>query len=614
MTWLVAIGGFIAYLTFVLVRLGVHKRLPLAFGPISLEGIPDRAARMYGDRLLFSCDQAPEWSVPALRARYHAETEWTALRIKSTAGFLAALIRDIGVGRGDRVAILKRNHFDIHLLIAGIVCSGGIACPMNGRFLAAKVRPYLDNLGATTLITDVPTLSRVLTEGGGLGAIRTIVFAAKRLESDQHQHALVAALGARWPDIQLIWLEDALAGRNEEMAAVPRSKAEPLYLVHSSGTTGFPKAVILTNDAQSHAVRGWLSYVHLSPSYDRGLLAVPNNHQAVILTFNSALLLGLPIHWTSACAREDLDAEWLADQLASGGFTGFFAFPITYTLLKEIDWTKYDVRRMRFWASTADAAHAAIERVFFEQGSAFKSLGLPLRGSVYLDAQGSSEVGTPSVLRYLTAYTRRFDRRIGRPGSTPFGPRVRITGPSGHVVQRGEVGRLEVSGRTLFAGYWNNDALTTAAMRDGWFFTGDVARRDRDGHLIQLDREVDVIHTAHGPIYSLPIEERLHLHPAVFDICVYGARQRDGTQAPAAAVALRNGVSIDCGELMRELNALLEPGEQLVGTEVLEWKHFPMGITGKTLKRVFRERTEPTPPIEMNRPVGCEPSLEPARQ
>ena len=73
-----------------------------------------------------------------------------------------------------------------------------------------------------------------------------------------------------------------------------------MYLVHSSGTTGFPKAVILRNGAQSHAVRGWLCYVHLSRTRDRGYVAVPNNHQAVILTFNSSLLFGLPVHWDSS--------------------------------------------------------------------------------------------------------------------------------------------------------------------------------------------------------------------------------------------------------------------------------------------------------------------------
>lgn len=606
MTSLVAVVGatLAAYLVFVMIRLGVHQRLPLATGRLSLELIPDRAAKKYGDQPLFSVDHPTEWLVPALADRYPDTTRWTALRIKSTAGYIAALMRDLGVHHGDRVAIFKRNHFDVHLMIVGVVRSGGIACPMNGRFPTQQVRPYLDQIGARVLITDVPTLARVAAEGGSLGDIATVVVAANRMEVEPDQRAVRTWLRDSHPDVRVVWLQDALTRVTREMAALRRGPEEVLYLVHTSGTTGFPKAVMLTNGGQSHAVRGWLSYVHLSRSRDRGLLAVPNNHQAVILSFNSALLLGLPIHWTSACAREDFDANAIAGKLASGGFTGFFAFPIAYTMLKEIDWTTHDVRAMRFWASTADASHAAIERTFVELGGAFTSVGLPLRGSVYLDAQGSSEVGTPSVLRYVTAYTRAFDRRIGRPGSAPFGPRVRIVTPRGEPVRRGDVGRLEAKGRTVFAGYWNDLAMTCAAMRDGWFFTGDVARQAEDGHIIQLDREVDVIHTDRGLVYSLLIEERLHRHPAVFDLCVYGARQHDGTQKPAAAVALRDGFRFDEPQLRAELNSLLDPSDQLASVSVLAWADFPIGITGKTLKRVFRDRTEPHPVPEANQPDG----------
>jgi acyl-CoA synthetase (AMP-forming)/AMP-acid ligase II len=213
---------------------------------------------------------------------------------------------------------------------------------------------------------------------------------------------------------------------------------------------------------------------------------------------------------------------------------------------------------------------------------------------VYLDAQGSSEVGTPSVLRYITRFTKHFQRRIGRPGSTPFGPKIRIVGDNGRVVARGEAGRLEVKGKTVFAGYWNDHSLTFAAICDEWFFTGDIARQERDGHLVQLDREVDVIRTTAGPVYSLLIEEKIHKHRAVFDACVYGARQPDGSQLPVAAIALRHAseCQLTAAELKDELNATLTAAEQLHRVEIMDWDEFPIGITGKTLKRVFRLRTE----------------------
>lgn len=598
----IALGAIAAYALFVGTRLGLHRRLPLAFGPISIDGIPDRAAAAHGKRALFTCDTPVAWRVPALRHRGHEGRTWSAADIRAATAAVAKALRDqAGVGRGDRVAILKTNHFDMHLLTASVVRAGAIACPINGKFPADKVFPYLSNIGAKVLITDTVTLVRILVAGGRIDCVEMVLLAEPEEKAVPGiVRERLAALGVR-----VLGIEAAMLASPGEMAAVPRGADEPLYLVHSSGTTGFPKAVILENGAQSHAIRGWLCYVHVSPARDRGFLAVPNNHQAVILTFNSMLLLGLRGHWTSAYDRDDLDPHAVVTELARGAFTGFFGFPIAYTMMKEVRLSEHDLSRMRFWASTADASHAAVQRPFVAVGNTFRSLGIPLPGSVYLDAQGSSEVGTPSVIRYVTAFTRKFGRRIGKPGSTPFGPRTRVMRPDGTTAPDGEAGRLMVKGRTVFAGYWNNHALTLAAFHDGWFFTGDVAARGPDGHYLQLDREVDVIHAAGGPVYSLPIEEVMHEHPAVYDACVYGARQPDGTQSPVAAVALRAGVGIGSETLLTELNAALPAHTRLQGIEIMPWREFPIGVTGKTLKRVFRERTESIQPAEANRPVTC---------
>lgn len=584
-----------AYGALVVVRLGLHQRLPLALGRISLDTIPDRAARRYGDRILFTTDQPCGWQVPALQDDYPDAHAWSALRIRRTAGHVAAYLREgCNVADSERIAVMKENHLDIHVLVTAVVRTGAIACPINDRFDSGEVQGYLRRIGARIMISDSRTVSRILGEGGRLGGIDTLILAGARGAEEESNAGLERRLVQSHPTVAVHWLQDALADIGIEAEPVRRGAEETLLLVHSSGTTGSPKPVTLRNGAQSHAIRGWLCYVHLSRSRDRGYLAVPNNHQAVILTFHALLLLGLPVHWARCCHRHGFDPEGLVRELAEGGYTGFFAFPIVYTRLKEVPLERYDLRRMRFWASTADASHEVIMRRFVAVGGAFRSFGLPFDGSVYLDAQGSSEVGTPSVLRYVTRFTRRFDRRIGRPGSTPFGPRIRIMKPDGQRAGRGEAGRLEVKGRTVFAGYWNEPALTALAFRDDWFFTGDIARRGRDGHLVQLDREVDVIHTRTGPLYTLPIEEKLHRHPAVYDVCVYGAHQPDGTQSPAAAVALRPPGGTDTPDTLEpELNALLRPEERLHRLDVLPWEAFPVGVTGKTLKRVFRDRTVP---------------------
>ena len=87
------------------------------------------------------------------------------------------------------------------------------------------------------------------------------------------------------------------------------------------------------------------------------------------------------------------------------------------------------------------------------------------------------------------------------------------------------------------------------------------------------------------------MEEKLHRHPAVFDACVYGVRHHDGTQGPATAIALRRGSTVTRDELKCELNAMLDQEEQLERVAITGWDEFPFGVTDKTLKRIFRERS-----------------------
>jgi long-chain acyl-CoA synthetase len=314
-----------AYLLFVCASIGLHERLWLAFGPISLEKIPDAAARKHGDRVLFTSDEPCAWVVPQ-RAQPSADSSaWSAVRIRSTAGYVAGLLRQrFDMRRDERVAILKQNHLDMHLLMLGIIRGGGTACPMNGNFAAANVEPYLLNIGARILFADVQTLLRVLGDGGGIGDVQDVVLTARRGDiPDVSFDALRTAMHARHPQVSIHCIEDLLGAVDCEHVAVERGARDPLYLVHSSGTTGFPKAVMLRNGAQAHAMRGWLCYVHVSRRRDRGYLAVPNNHQAVILSFNCLLLSGLSIHWTKATGREGFDAHRVVGELARGRFTGF---------------------------------------------------------------------------------------------------------------------------------------------------------------------------------------------------------------------------------------------------------------------------------------------------
>jgi long-chain acyl-CoA synthetase len=259
------IGLLLAYVLFVAFGIGLPERLWLALRPISIERIPDRAARRYKDRPLFSTDEPCQWSVPQLGTR--SQTRWTARDIKVAAGCLASMfLQRLDLRHGDRVAIMKTNHFDMHLLHLGIVRAGGVACLMNDGFLSSKVEPYLVNVGARILVTDLATLDRLICDGAGFGDVGHVVLADSRPDDEGNP---AAGSPESLSGVPVHWIHDLLDGL-PEAPATPRGKLDPLYLAHSSGTTGFPKAVILQNGAQSHAIRGWLCYVHVSRRRDHG--------------------------------------------------------------------------------------------------------------------------------------------------------------------------------------------------------------------------------------------------------------------------------------------------------------------------------------------------------
>lgn len=591
------------YVGWIAFKLGFHQRIPLVFSKFSFEQIPTNAAKRHRDRIVATTDDPVLWMVPQLKVSLDQFT-WSANRINDTIGFMAAMLtKQHGFIHANRVAIVKKNHFDYQIINAAVVRAGGIACPMHVDFLADKLKPYLNNIGAKILISDVPTLFRLLSDDADLGCVESIILADSKNECDQKQISHINdTMNSLFSDVSCLWIEDELIKINAPMKPIKRGKDEPLVLTHTSGTTGFPKSVILKNAAQCLAARGILALSGLSRN-DLCYMALPYNHLATLATFNSLLMLGVKAHWTSKC-KFDFNPKDVLATLADQKFTAFMGFPITYTQLANQPLGNYDLSAMRIWACTADACHEVIQRKLIRYGNFFKPLGLPIKGSIFIDALGSSETGIPVVVRFVTSLTNKYDRRIGIPGIVPFAPKTKVINANGKEVAKGEIGRFYVKGKTVTEGYWNNHSKTYLEARDGWLFTGDIVRREFDGHIIQLDREVDVIHTANGDVFTLPIEEKIHKHEAIFDACVFGARQGDKTQLPAAAVATRQGTDLTEEQLLRQLNDMLSNTEQLCDLKILPWDRFPMGLTGKTLKRAFRDQTEKNPVFEDNRPVG----------
>ncbi|MFV8780963.1 class I adenylate-forming enzyme family protein [Microbulbifer sp. SA54] len=555
----------LGYLFFIFVRLGFIGRLALlARWDDRVDSVLEYAAHRHGDRKLVELAQPLSWS---------DKKQWSAMDILAVANRISACLHHLGVNEGDRVAIYKSNQFDYFIFSVAALRIGAIAVPINVNVAADIAAGYMERVGVKLLMSDAGGWEKLANLG------KEFPFASLRqmVVVDQLEHCEQAPV---WQHA----LADLLAADLSPAPMRRRGAADPLYIVHTSGTTGVPKGVILKQEGIAQSLRSIVLFNPVSPR-DLACFALPLNHQVSHLYLHGVLLMGVP------CVLDgEMTADGLMQLLRRRKPSIFFGFPITYTRLIEAGVTDLDLECLRIWGTTADASHEVHQRALLPHGSFFKRIGLPFRGSLFVDGLGSSEVGIAALLRITTPWTKKFGRRVGR--RTPLGPQIKIADAMGNPVAQGEVGRLMIRGKSMFGGYWNAHDVFYSATRDGWWFTGDMVRLGDDGEVVHLDREVDVMHTARGVVYTLPIEEIVLKHPAVLDTCVFGVCPEKGAQeVPAAVVALRSEAqTTDPQALHNELNQLLSQSQHLAHLWVIDWQAFPIGATGKTLKRQLRER------------------------
>jgi len=575
----------LGWLGYCFVVLGFPERLRLLFGRLGeLHQVVDQAAARYGDTTIVELEAPLPWQVPADKLRVEDDRAWSAVRIQQTTALIGGALRHFADPRlGDRIVIYKENAFDLFLFAAAAIRIGAIAAPVNGKLASASFGKYVSYLGAKVVITDLATLRRLFAEGIALTGVALVVVSDARAADTDPADGTVAVQGARPAELRVLGLPWMLAQQVEPARAVERGPDDPLYIVHTSGTTGFPKGVILLSRGLRQSLKATLMF-NLVGRKDLAYFCVPFNHQVTNLYIFTTLALGARVIMSS-----EFKADRVLDTLSRRRASIYFGFPITYAQLVAEDLTRYDLRAMRIWGATADASHEVHQRPLVRQGSFLRRLGIPISGSLFVDGLGSSEVGIAALLRIVGPWTKQFGRRVGRPVPV-FGPKVRVVDAAWRPVADGRPGRFAIKGPCMFGGYWNAHDKLLASSQNGWWFTGDIVMRLSDGEFVHLDREVDVIAHQEGVSYTLLLEEEVLKHPAVFDTTVFALTQANGNVVPAAAVALKSGVEvIDVERLRLELNAKLPAKDRLVELQVTRWSEFPIGVTGKTLNRVLRK-------------------------
>ncbi|MEU1509029.1 class I adenylate-forming enzyme family protein [Kitasatospora sp. NPDC005748] len=482
-----------------------------------------------------------------------------------------------GVRPGEPVGVVVGEGLEPLLHFLALTALGAVPALVNDAMRHDVMVRYLDHVGVVGIVADDPTR----------------LASAYREAPSRRPRFIVPAAEIR--------AFDAGAARLPEVYPYRHADADVVALIHSSGTTGTPKSTMLAHRQFWDGKQPRMVRFPAEP-YDRLMSMMPHTHAGGLSYFLTATLLGLPTvvmsDWRRAVVEPVMEA-FRPTMVAS--------FPRTFVELATGEPPTRGAAEVHSWFNTGDSAHYGHIRRLVRLGRRPAGLIRPwllprqraeqpdLPGSQFIDGLGSSEMGMALFGQVTTPESARDDRCVGKPLEVVR--RASILSEDGEELPDGTVGLLGVVSPSRTPGYWNDPRLTASFELAGHWLTGDVARRDAEGNFYHLDRTVDVIDTAAGPVYSLPIEEVLlaDCGELVQDCSVIGVPGSPGEgQRPLAVVRLQTEAAAATAEEVQEAanKALAGAGlATLAAVSIARTpEDFPLGPTGKVLKRELRTR------------------------
>ncbi len=512
-----------------------------------------RRAAMSGDRVaLIEAFVRSEDHVGVGDARGPAHRAFDYRALEERCARCVAWLRDAGVARGDRVAILLANRAAFIEVVFAAARLGAIALPINTRLAPPELRQIFDDAEPRVLLYEAELGERVARACSGMAEV-----------------PLQIAVGAT-PDAY----EATLAAHAPDFSIAPVSPGDPMILMYTSGTTGAPKGALLPHRKTLANSQNAQLYFDCS-SRDRVLIVVPLFHSFGLQ------ILAIPALYVGASLvlQRHFDAAALWQAVAEHGVTFFGGVPTMFReLLGALD-ARRDraelVAKLRF-AFTAGAA------IPVELIHAFEARGLLLK-------QGFGQTET-SILCCLDA--RDAIRKAGSVGKPVFHAELRVVCQSGiegptdawRDVAIGEAGEIVVRGPITMTGYWKRPEATAETLReDGWLRTGDLATIDDEGFVTLVGRARDHFISGGENVYPAQVEATYQQHPDVREIAVVGVPDERFGEVGCAYVVLAPGLALDEASLRawgRERLATFKVPRSFIAVASL-----PRTVTGKVQKR-----------------------------
>jgi len=493
------------------------------------------------------------------------EQRWTWGEIEQRVAAMTAALRSLGLRKGDRILVHSRNHRAMFESCWVAFRLGCVWVPTNFRLAPPEVAYLASSSGAVAMMVEDVFPAHTDAARAASPALRHVIAIGNPRDGDLAYEDLVA---------QHLHQAASQAAAHEVVA-----HDDPLWFFYTSGTTGRPKAGILTHGQMAFVVTNHLA--DLIPGTDErdcSIAVAPLSHGAGIHALLN-VARGAP---TVLLEGEKMDPAVVWGLIERHRVTNLFTVPTIVKLLVEhpaVD--EFDHSSLKFLIYAGAPMYRADQQ-----------LALRKLGPVLVQYFGLGEVtGCITVLpRHMHhADDLHPDANVGSCGRPRTGMEVAVLDASGAPLPVGEIGEICCRGPAVFAGYHDNPEATAKALRGGWFHTGDLGRLDARGLLYITGRESDMYICGGSNVYPREVEEVLLTHPGVAEVAIVGMPDAKWGEIGVAVVVRRAGFeALDEPDLRAHLDG--RSARYRWPQRWHFWDELPKSGYGKILKRGIKER------------------------
>ena len=503
---------------------------------------------------------------PSPKTSYRREITWSVFNEKSNR--FANLLLQRGIKKGDKVAILMMNCIEWLPVYFGVLKTGAVVVPLNYRYTAEEIKYCINKADADFIVFGPEFTGRIEEICHRVPRVKMWLYCGEDCPSFADSlEELISYCSSKSPKIKLSDDDDAA-------------------IYYSSGTTGFPKAILHSHGALMHSCM--TEQAHHSQTKDDVFLLIPPLYHtgakmhwfgSFLVGAKSVILKGIKPEWIiNTASEEKCSIVWLLvpwaqdilDAIDSG----------------EIDLSQYDLSRWRLMHIGAQPVPPSLIKRW---QSVFPS-------HQYDTNYGLSESIGPGCVHLGVENIHK----VGAIGKAGYGWQVKIADENGNEVPEGEVGELAVKGPGVMKCYYKDEKATDEILKDGWLYTGDMAMCDEDGFIFLVDRKKDVIISGGENIYPVQIEDFLRRHEGIKDVAVIGIAHPRLGEIAAAIIEAKEDITLteeEINDFCLDLPKYKRP-RKIIFADV------PRNPTGKIEKPALRKKYQSENLIKMQNEIN----------